>query len=78
MELEKDNTEGLEPVTEVTVPNITGITVKEADKLLKDLGLEIMLNSEEDIDTSQTIIVNQTPKEGIKINTGATIYCDIN
>lgn len=78
MELEKDNTEDLEPVTEVTVPNIIGMTVKDADKILKDLGLEIMLNSEADIDTSQTVIVNQTPKEGIKINSGATIYCDIN
>ena len=78
MELEKDNTEDLEPVTEVTVPNIIGMTVKDADKILKDLGLEIMLNSEAEIDTSQTVIVNQTPKEGIKINSGATIYCDIN
>lgn len=77
MELEKDNTEGLEPVTEVTVPNVINMTVKEAEKTLKDLELEIKLNTEEEIDTSQVTIINQTPKEGIKINSGTTIYCDV-
>lgn len=77
LELEKDNTEGLEPITEVTVPNVINMTVKEAQKNLKDLGLEIKLNTEEEIDTSQVIIINQTPKEGIKINSGTTIYCDV-
>ncbi len=77
LELEKDNTEELEPVTEVTVPNITNMNVKEAEKMLKDLGLQMKINVEEGIDISEMIITNQTPKEGITINSGTTIYCEI-
>lgn len=77
LELEKDNTEDLEPVTEVTVPNITNMNVKDAEKMLKDLGLQMKINVEEGIDISEMIITNQTPKEGITINSGTTIYCEI-
>lgn len=77
LELEKDKAEELEPVTEVTVPNITNINVKEAEKVLKDLGLQMRINVEEGIDISEMIITNQTPKEGITINSGTTIYCEI-
>lgn len=77
LELEKDNTEDLEPVTEVKVPNITNISVKDAEKMLKDLGLQMRINVEEGIDISEMIITNQTPKEGITINSGTTIYCEI-
>lgn len=77
LELEKDNTEGLEEVREVKVPNIINMTVKDAEKELKSLGLEMKLNTAEEIDTSQVIIINQTPKEGITINSGTTIFCDI-
>lgn len=77
LELEKDNTEDLEPVTEVKVPNITNISVKDAEKMLKDLGLQMRIDVEEGIDISEMIITNQTPKEGITINSGTTIYCEI-
>ncbi len=81
MELEKDNTEELEEVTEVKVPNVIGMSVKDAEKALKELGLELTINNIDldgkEIDTSKAIITNQTPKEGITINSGTTIYCDI-
>ena len=35
------------------------------------------INVEEGIDISEMIITNQTPKEGITINSGTTIYCGI-
>lgn len=77
LELEKDKEEELEQVTEVTVPNITNMSVKDAEKTLKDLGLQMRINVEEGIDISEMIITNQTPKEGITINSGTTIYCEI-
>ena len=77
LELEKDKEEELEQVTEVTVPNITNMRVKDAEKTLKDLGLQMRINVEEGIDISEMIITNQTPKEGITINSGTTIYCEI-
>lgn len=77
LELEKDKEEELEQVIEVTVPNITNMSVKDAEKTLKDLGLQMRINVEEGIDISEMIITNQTPKEGITINSGTTIYCEI-
>lgn len=77
LELEKDKAEELEQVTEVTVPNITNMSVKDAERTLKDLGLQMRINVEEGIDISEMIITNQTPKEGITINSGTTIYCEI-
>ena len=58
-------------------PNITNMNVKDAEKVLKDLGLQMSINVEEGIDISEMIITNQTPKEGITINSGTTIYCEI-
>lgn len=77
LELKKDKEEELDPVTEVTVPNITNMNVKDAEKVLKDLGLQMSINVEEGIDISEMIITNQTPKEGITINSGTKIYCEI-
>ena len=77
LELKRDKEEELDPVTEVTVPNITNMNVKDAEKVLKDLGLQMSINVEEGIDISEMIITNQTPKEGITINSGTKIYCEI-
>lgn len=53
------------------------MNVKDAEKVLKDLGLQMSINVEEGIDISEMIITNQTPKEGITINSGTKIYCEI-
>jgi len=65
-ETEEENTE------EVTVPNVTGMSIKEAEKILKELGIEIQID-EEGIDKENTTIHKQIPKEGIKINKGSKI-----
>ena len=55
-------------IEEVKVPNVQGIIVKE-------LGLELSIENEaEDLDKENTIIVDQTPKEGIVVNKGNKIY----
>ena len=56
---------------EVIMPNITELTVKEAEKTVQELGLEIKI--EEEIDKENTIIQEQIPKEGIKVNRGSKI-----
>ena len=55
------------------MPNITGLTIKEAENVLKELSLEIK-TEEEGIDRENTIIKDQTPKEGIKVNKGSEIF----
>ena len=59
-------------IEEITMPNITGLSIKEAEKMLKELGLEINID-EEGVDKENTIIKEQIPKEGIKVNKGSRI-----
>ena len=78
LELKKDNTETLEETFSVTVPNITGMSVKDATKALSDLGLSLTYDNQNlEIDNSNTFITEQTPKEGISINSGNSVYCKV-
>lgn len=58
----------------VTVPNVTGMTVKEAKKTLKemDLSYEISVNNTE-IDIENAVVLDQLPKKGISIIEGTKI-----
>jgi len=81
LELQKDDTENIETSEIVSVPNIVGLNINDATKTLKDLGLELELdltNSDYDINNSETIITEQTPKEGIQINSGEIVFAKIN
>ena len=55
------------------MPDVTNINLKEAKKTLKDLGLEIQIEGEEN---EEAIVIDQLPKKGIQVNTGTkvTIY----
>ena len=45
--------------------------------LLKESGLEMQVQNEvEDLDYENTIVKNQTPKAGIKINKGNKVYVE--
>ena len=60
----------------VEMPNVIGMTVKEANKILKDLGLEINIANkieESKENDTEKIIVEQLPKKGIQISTNATV-----
>ena len=75
LEVSQGNQDELEQIEEVKVPNVQGITIKEAQKVVKELGLELSIENEpEDLDKVNTIIVEQTPKEGIVVNKGNKIY----
>ena len=85
LEVNQGNKEEVEIKEEVTVPNITGLSIKEAENTVKELGLEISFenivnNAEENkesLDKENTIIKEQTPTEGIKINKGNKIFVKI-
>ena len=51
----------------VDVPNLIGLSIKEAEKILKELELDIRLD-DDNIDKENTIVKEQIPKEGIKVN----------
>lgn len=78
LEVNQGNQDKIEPIEEVTVPNIIGISMKEAEKVLKEIGLELSIEgiteeNEETLD-KDNIIKEQTPIEGIKINKGNKIF----
>lgn len=55
-----------------------GMTVKEAKKILEEIGLNIKVNIEfENYEKDRAIITEQTPKEGIVIEKNASIICEI-
>ena len=79
LEVNQGNQEEIEVIEEVVVPNVTGLSIKEAEKILKETGLELSVEgiTEEDknsIDKENTIIKEQTPTEGIKIKKGNKIF----
>lgn len=75
MEVTKDNeTDGEKnnKKESIEVPNIVGLSIKEAEKLLRELGIEIKIEGE-GIDKENTVIKEQIPKEGITVNKGNKI-----
>lgn len=55
------------------MPDVTGVNLKDAKKMLNELGLEVEVQGEE---LEETIVKEQLPKKGIEVNTGTkvTIY----
>ena len=51
------------------MPDVTGITVKEAKQILTELGLEYEI----DTDNLEAVITDQLPKKGIGINQGTKV-----
>lgn len=75
LEVNQGNQEEVEIVEQVTTPDILKKSVKEAEKILKDSGLEmVMENQTEKLDKENTFIEEQTPKAGITVNKGSKIY----
>ena len=75
LEVNQGNEEEIEIKEEVEVPNIVGMSIKEAEKILKENKLEISIENEvEEIDKENTIIKEQTPNAGIKINSENKVY----
>lgn len=71
LEVQREQTE--EDITEtIEMPNVTGIELEEAKKVLKELGLEVEVNGE------SGMVTDQLPKKGIQINAGTkvTIYVE--
>ena len=63
---------------QVEVPNIEGLTIKEATKLLKSLNLDLQIENEvQDLDKENTIVKEQVPKREIKVYEGTKVIIKI-
>lgn len=75
LEVVKDG-ETEEQVEKVEVPNIRGLSIKEAEKIIKENHLEIGIEETETLDKDSTIVTKQTPNAGIMVNSGSKIYLE--
>lgn len=79
LEVNQGNVEEIEPVERVQTPDIIGKSIKEAEKLLKEKGIEMVIEEQaEELDKENAIVKEQTPKGGITVNKGSKIYIKIN
>lgn len=75
LEVSQGNQDEIESKEQVTVPNIEKMSIKEAEKILKEIGIEMNIeNNAEEIDKTNTIIIEQIPKEGVVINKGSKVF----
>ena len=74
LELKEDNEETKVNTEVVTVPDVKYKTLKEAEDMLKEVGLKIKYDTnEEKLDKKKVIISSQIPSSGISINKDSTI-----
>ncbi len=75
LEVNQGNVEEVEPVERVQAPDILGKSIKEAEKLLKESGLELVIENEtEELDKENTVVKEQTPNAGITVNKGSKVH----
>ena len=75
LEVTQGNTDEVEQIEQVQVPDITEKTISEAQKILKDNFLEMVIeNDSEELDKDNIIIKEQIPKAGITVNSASKIY----
>ena len=75
LEVTQGNTDEVEQIEQVQVPDITEKTISEAQKILKDNSLEMVIeNDSEELDKDNLIIKEQIPKAGITVNSASKIY----
>ena len=76
MNLKKDNIkdENMQ-LEDVNVPEVRGMNINDANKILKEAGLQMDLKLQEnqEIDKVNTIVKEQLPLPGIKVKTGSKV-----
>ena len=78
MEVSQGNQDEIEQVEQVQVPNIEGLSIKEAESAINDVGLELNVeDNSEELDKENAVVTEQTPKEGITVNKGSKVYVKI-
>lgn len=77
MEVNQGNSDEIETKEEVQMPDVLGKNLEESEKIIKDNGLEMIIqNEQEQMDYENTVVKNQIPKAGIMINKGSKVYIE--
>ncbi len=70
--MEQGNIDEIEEVERVITPDILGKSIKEAKKILKESGLECVMEVDTE-DEENTYVKEQIPNAGITVNKGSKI-----
>ena len=73
LEVNKDNESDENVINKVNVPDLEGLTVKEAKGQLKELNLNIQCSEDETEDSEEHVIQEQIPVSGVEVFEGSTI-----
>lgn len=76
LEVSKDNVSSEDIKMNVDVPNVVGLTYKEAKRALRDVGLEITLRNEETEVSDDYVISKQVPNSGVQILEGGSVIVE--
>ena len=76
LEVSKDNVSSEDIKMNVDVPNVVGLTYKEAKKALRDVGLEITLRNEETEVSDDYVISKKVPNSGVQILEGGSVIVE--
>lgn len=76
LEVSKDNISSEDIKMNVDVPNVVGLTYKEAKRALRDVGLEITLRNEETEVSDDYVISKQVPNSGVQILEGGSVIVE--
>ncbi len=64
-------------VGSIEMPDVTGMSISEAKKTLKELGLEVEIGNQleetEEQENTEKTVVDQLPKKGIQVKNNATV-----
>ena len=78
LEVNQGNQDEVEVKEEVTIPEITGLTIQEAEKILKENGLKLKINNEpEELDKLTALVQKQTPQPGIVVFKENEVFVDL-
>lgn len=78
LELQKDNETEEDMKKQVEIPNVEGMTISEASKVLKNVNLDLQIENEpEEMDKTKVVVKEQLPKQGISVYEGTKIILKI-
>lgn len=60
----------------IEIPNVVGMSIKEASKILKENKLEAKIEDQEGLDKENTTVKKQTPSAGIAVKSGNNVYLE--
>lgn len=75
LEVSQGNQEEVEVIEEIEAPDLLGKTIEEAQKIVKENEIELVIeNVDKELEQQNMIVKEQTPNAGIMIRKGSKIY----